>query len=92
LFPSPFLPFLPIFILSFSHLMFNHLPSHVPPFSSVLSSIPNFCHLIHLPLLPNPNLCLCSVLIPISKLTPHVLSEWMVEVCGPYLCRNAFGV
>ena len=20
------------------------------------------------------------------KLTPHVLSEWMVEVCGPYLC------
>jgi hypothetical protein len=25
-----------------------------------------------------------------SGLTPHVLSEWMVEVCGKYLCGATF--
>jgi hypothetical protein len=27
-----------------------------------------------------------SVLVLFDVLTPHVLSEWMVEVCGKYLC------
>jgi hypothetical protein len=27
---------------------------------------------------------------PVYVLTPHVLSEWMVEVCGAYLCGLGF--
>ena len=29
-----------------------------------------------------------SVLLLPNNLTPHVLSEWMVEVCGKYLCSG----
>ena len=68
-FSSNFSPSPPIFILYLSVLTYTYLYY----LSSILSP------------LPNPNLSsVLSSQYP-KYLTPHVLSEWMVEVCGAYL-------
>ena len=67
-------------------LLFSYSPLLIPPPLLSLSNIHSIRvgTSISLFMFLHPN--------PSSKnnLTPHVLSEWMVEVCGAYLCGVMF--
>jgi hypothetical protein len=73
------------FILYLSVLTYTYL------YSILISSdlfllllLPIF--ILYLSVLGYPYLYSLLPIFQINNLTPHVLSEWMVEVCGAYLC------
>ena len=81
---SPFLSFYPLF----SSLPYSPLfSSSSSLYSSVLLPI-----LIYLSIQSIRVGIWISLFIFHKNLTPHVLSEWMVEVCGAYLYRVGFYV
>jgi len=94
-----FIPPLPLpnihSILVGSYIYLFILFSFILFFLSHLSQSPLIYHLFHLPILFPIFILYLSVLtytylysrLIFSNLTPHVLSEWMVEVCGKYLYR-----
>ena len=104
--PILFLPHLSLPLLSLSFLLFRSISSSSSPlfphpllFFLLLQSQSIFCSVLPPLLLSLPNnfILYVSVLTYtylysrlIQLLTPHVLSEWMVEVCGAYLCGVRF--
>ena len=85
--PSSIPPFLSSLLLSFYSLSFSFPPLLLHPLSPSLSFSSLLSFKVYVSAFGYPYLC--SRLITI--LTPHKLTEWMVEVCGAYLCGVLVG-